>query len=323
MRTWRGRRCSGHVRELARWRRRPVSPPSRRSSTPTTRRSSRPATCRRGSPRPAGAPASRTRPGRRPSCGPSWRASRSPTACAIRAAQRLSGRPVDVVHVVGGGARNDLLCQLTADACDLPVLAGPVEATAIGNVLVQARALGAVGDLPTCDGWSRRPSRYVGSPPPDERAWSRGRGARRARRLLTRPRSAERAADLATAVAASNSRNWWAVAAAAVRLSTSSLARMLETCTLAVLGEMNSSRRSHGCSSRRSAAGARAQGPPAPARDAHNRTPDGRDGQGRCERSPPRRANARASPPQPTDGRGLPSARRPVDGDNQFPPVAS
>jgi rhamnulokinase len=60
-------------------------------------------------------------------------------------AQRLSGREVDVVHIVGGGARNDLLCQLTADACGLPVLAGPVEATAIGNILIQARALGAVG----------------------------------------------------------------------------------------------------------------------------------------------------------------------------------
>jgi rhamnulokinase len=67
---------------------------------------------------------------------------------AVAEAQELSGREVDVVHVVGGGARNSLLCQLTADACGLPVLAGPVEATALGNVLVQARALGAVsGDL--------------------------------------------------------------------------------------------------------------------------------------------------------------------------------
>jgi len=67
---------------------------------------------------------------------------------AVREARELSGRAVDVVHVVGGGARNSLLCQLTADACGLPVLAGPVEATALGNVLVQARALGAVsGDL--------------------------------------------------------------------------------------------------------------------------------------------------------------------------------
>jgi rhamnulokinase len=64
---------------------------------------------------------------------------------AVEEAQELSGTEVDVVHVVGGGARNSLLCQLTADACGLPVLAGPVEATALGNVLVQARALGAVG----------------------------------------------------------------------------------------------------------------------------------------------------------------------------------
>jgi rhamnulokinase len=53
-----------------------------------------------------------------------------------------------VIHLVGGGSRNVLLCQLTADACQLPVLAGPVEATAIGNVLVQARAAGVLeGDL--------------------------------------------------------------------------------------------------------------------------------------------------------------------------------
>jgi sugar (pentulose or hexulose) kinase len=67
---------------------------------------------------------------------------------AVDTAARLSGHPVDTVHMVGGGARNTLLCQLTADACGLPVVAGPVEATALGNVLVQARALGAVeGDL--------------------------------------------------------------------------------------------------------------------------------------------------------------------------------
>lgn len=64
---------------------------------------------------------------------------------AVQQVQRLSGRHVDAVHVVGGGARNDLLCQLTADACGLPVLAGPVEATALGNALVQARALGVIG----------------------------------------------------------------------------------------------------------------------------------------------------------------------------------
>ncbi|MGW5231606.1 rhamnulokinase [Streptomyces nodosus] len=65
---------------------------------------------------------------------------------AVRDAERLSGQPVDVVHIVGGGARNVLLCRLTADACGLPVVAGPAEAAALGNVLVQARAQGLVGD---------------------------------------------------------------------------------------------------------------------------------------------------------------------------------
>jgi rhamnulokinase len=69
-------------------------------------------------------------------------------AAAIDDAERLSGHRVDVVHVVGGGARNTLLCQLTADACRRPVVAGPVEATALGNLLVQARTHGVVtGDL--------------------------------------------------------------------------------------------------------------------------------------------------------------------------------
>jgi rhamnulokinase len=68
-------------------------------------------------------------------------------AC-LRDVQELSGRAVDTVHVVGGGVRNALLLQLTADACGLPVVAGPAEAAALGNILVQARTLGvAPGDL--------------------------------------------------------------------------------------------------------------------------------------------------------------------------------
>jgi rhamnulokinase len=62
----------------------------------------------------------------------------------VREAAELSGRSVDVVHIVGGGAQNALLCQLTANACELPVVAGPTEAAALGNVLVQARAAGVV-----------------------------------------------------------------------------------------------------------------------------------------------------------------------------------
>jgi rhamnulokinase len=69
-------------------------------------------------------------------------------ARSIRDAAELSGHAVEVIHLVGGGSQNELLCQLTANATGLPVLAGPVEATAIGNVLVQARAQGFVaGDL--------------------------------------------------------------------------------------------------------------------------------------------------------------------------------
>ena len=63
---------------------------------------------------------------------------------AVEEASRLSGRRVDVIHVVGGGAQNTLLVQAVADRAGLPVVAGPVEATAIGNVLIQARAAGVV-----------------------------------------------------------------------------------------------------------------------------------------------------------------------------------
>jgi len=61
--------------------------------------------------------------------------------------EAVSGREVRRIHVIGGGARNDLLCRLTADLCGREVLAGPVEATALGNVLVQARAVGELGSL--------------------------------------------------------------------------------------------------------------------------------------------------------------------------------
>jgi rhamnulokinase len=54
------------------------------------------------------------------------------------------GHPIEKIHVIGGGSRNELLCRFTADATGLPVVAGPAEATAIGNILVQAMAMGLV-----------------------------------------------------------------------------------------------------------------------------------------------------------------------------------
>jgi sugar (pentulose or hexulose) kinase len=93
---------------------------------------------------------------------------------ALLDVQSLSGQHADTVHIVGGGSRNELLCQLTADACGLPVVAGPAEATALGNVLVQARALGAAPD--SLDGMRAtvRASAALRTYPPsgDERAWN-------------------------------------------------------------------------------------------------------------------------------------------------------
>lgn len=65
-------------------------------------------------------------------------------ARTIEQARELSGAEVHVLHIVGGGSNNELLCQLTADATGLPVVAGPDEATAIGNLLVQARTHGLI-----------------------------------------------------------------------------------------------------------------------------------------------------------------------------------
>jgi rhamnulokinase len=60
----------------------------------------------------------------------------------LRQLEALVGRKFETLHIVGGGSRSTLLNQLTADATGVPVIAGPVEATAIGNVLIQALALG-------------------------------------------------------------------------------------------------------------------------------------------------------------------------------------
>ena len=60
---------------------------------------------------------------------------------------QVTGRPTTVVHVVGGGSRNDLLNQLTADVIGLAVRTGPAEATSMGNLLVQLVALGELEGL--------------------------------------------------------------------------------------------------------------------------------------------------------------------------------
>lgn len=61
--------------------------------------------------------------------------------------EELGGKRIEVIHIVGGGSKSDIINQFTADACQRPVLAGPVEATAMGNLLVQVRASGEISSL--------------------------------------------------------------------------------------------------------------------------------------------------------------------------------
>jgi rhamnulokinase len=83
----------------------------------------------------------------------------------------VAGLGVDRLHIIGGGSKNALLCQFTANATRVPVLAGPAEGTAIGNVMMQARALGVVGSLAEMRDVIRRswaPVRYEAADTP---AW--------------------------------------------------------------------------------------------------------------------------------------------------------
>src|SRR5207302_2687030 len=85
--------------------------------------------------------------------------------------EELTGKRLDVIHVVGGGSRNALLCQLTADACNRPVLAGPVEATAAGNVLTQALGLGLLGSLAEGREVIRQSFEMRAYPPKNSETW--------------------------------------------------------------------------------------------------------------------------------------------------------
>ena len=61
--------------------------------------------------------------------------------------EELTGNRIEVIHIVGGGSKSGILNQFTADACQRPVVTGPVEATALGNLLVQVRASGELHSL--------------------------------------------------------------------------------------------------------------------------------------------------------------------------------
>lgn len=86
--------------------------------------------------------------------------------------EQLRGKPVDVLHIVGGGVQNTLLCQFTANAIGKPVVAGPIEATAIGNILVQAIATGAIASLADAREIVRHSYETVTYEPQDTAQWN-------------------------------------------------------------------------------------------------------------------------------------------------------
>jgi rhamnulokinase len=88
---------------------------------------------------------------------------------------RVTGRTLYELHVVGGGANNDLLCAWTAEAARRPVLAGPAEATLVGNLLVQALALGELSSLAEGRELVRRSFSPVAYEPAGDPAWDEAR----------------------------------------------------------------------------------------------------------------------------------------------------
>ena len=101
----------------------------------------------------------------------------------LKQAARLSGKSVETIHVVGGGSQSSLMCQLTADAAGLPVLAGPVEATALGNAMVQAMAGGYIDSVEEIRATVRRSSDVIRYVPGDEtEEWEEARA--RFRKIL-------------------------------------------------------------------------------------------------------------------------------------------
>jgi rhamnulokinase len=85
--------------------------------------------------------------------------------------EELTGNHIEVIHIVGGGSQNQLLNRFTADACQRPVVAGPVEATALGNVLVQVRASGELSSLAEMRKVIRKSSEVTTFEPRKAEAW--------------------------------------------------------------------------------------------------------------------------------------------------------
>ncbi len=89
----------------------------------------------------------------------------------LRSIEGLTRQKIEVIHIVGGGTQNHVLNQMTADVCGKPVLTGPVEATVLGNLLVQARAAGEIGTLDDIRSVVRRSSEMTTYEPQSVGEW--------------------------------------------------------------------------------------------------------------------------------------------------------
>lgn len=87
--------------------------------------------------------------------------------------EQLGGRSIAQIHIVGGGTQNHLLCQMAADACGRPVLAGPIEATAIGNCMMQAIAAGDVSGVAQARDVVRKSFEMVEYHPKADQRWEK------------------------------------------------------------------------------------------------------------------------------------------------------
>ena len=92
---------------------------------------------------------------------------------AIKAIEALREKSIKVIHIVGGGSRNEILCQFTANATGKRVIAGPVEATAMGNILMQAIANGQIKSVSQGREIVRRSCQFNTYLPRDTESWTR------------------------------------------------------------------------------------------------------------------------------------------------------
>ena len=87
--------------------------------------------------------------------------------------RQVSPHPIEKIHMIGGGSLNSLLCQFTADATGLPVIAGPAEATALGNILVQIACHQGLSGLDTLRAYSLNSVTTITYQPKNKSAWDK------------------------------------------------------------------------------------------------------------------------------------------------------